>query len=408
MTQANGEARRTTGPSAWSQRMAVAGWEFRRFIKPKQMLFSLVFTLVLGGVGYFLAHLANRQASEDVEVAVVGASELALAERPGNGVVYRAFPAAARDSLVARVAARKLDGVLEVDAGTGVTLHVRRERPWQQAVALQVAGAQQELRLRDSQLTAAQLAALTTPAPFAVKLTDEARGGRTGRIIAVMSSAIVLYGVFMAMALMLVSVTAEKQLRVTEQLVAAIRPQEWIDGKIIGIAGASVVNVMLLVLSGLVYLVGRALATGNWAMPDIFANPLLLVLAMLFAVLGFAFWLTFFGAIAATIDDPNTSTRGPMMFVPMLFQSAGFFIIRNPDSTLAQVLGLLPLTASGVMPVRLASTDVPWWEIALSAALLLAGTLLLRRVAGRIFALGMLMTGKEPTWGEIRRWAREA
>src|SRR5690606_12671018 len=143
-----------------------------------------------------------------------------------------------------------LDGLLEVDGRTGATLHVRRERPWQQAVALQVAGAQQEQRLRDSPLTAEQLTALTTPAPFAVQLTDEARGCRTGRIIAVASSGLELYGVFMAMAEMMVSVTAEKQQRVTEQLVAAIRQQEWIDGKIIGIAGASVVSLLLLVLSG--------------------------------------------------------------------------------------------------------------------------------------------------------------
>ena len=59
------------------------------------------------------------------------------------------------------------------------------------------------------------------------------------------------------------------------------------------------------------------------------------------------------------------------------------------------------------MPVRLASSDVPGWEIALSAALLLGGMLILRRIAGRVFALGMLMTGKEPSWSEVRRWMRE-
>lgn len=237
---------------------------------------------------------------------------------------------------------------------------------------------------------------------------DRERGGRAARITAAAASVAVLYGVFMAMALMLVSVTAEKQLRVTEQMIATIRPQEWIDGKIIGIAGTAMVNVVLMALSAVLFLAGRALATGRWSAPQAIGNPVLLGTILLFALLGFAFWLAFFGAIAATIDDPNSSSRAPIMFIPILFQSAGFMILSNPDSTFARAMSIIPLTSSGAMPVRLATSDVPAWEVVLSAVLLLAGVLVLRRLAGRIFALGMLMTGKEPSWSEVRRWMREA
>jgi ABC-2 type transport system permease protein len=60
------------------------------------------------------------------------------------------------------------------------------------------------------------------------------------------------------------------------------------------------------------------------------------------------------------------------------------------------------------MPARVAITDVPAWELVLSALLLLGGTMLARRTAGKVFAVAMLMYGKEPSWGEIRRWARES
>jgi hypothetical protein len=33
---------------------------------------------------------------------------------------------------------------------------------------------------------------------------------------------------------------------------------------------------------------------------------------------------------------------------------------------------------------------------------------MLRRAAGRMFGVSMLMTGKEPSWGEVWRWLREA
>jgi ABC-2 type transport system permease protein len=128
---------------------------------------------------------------------------------------------------------------------------------------------------------------------------------------------------------------------------------------------------------------------------------------MIFALLGFLFWLSVFGALAATIDDPNTSTRGPLMFMPAMFSAAGFFIVGNPDSMFARVTGLLPLTSMAVMPARVALTEVPFWELALSAALLAGGALLARRAAGKVFAVAMLMYGKEPSWGEVRRWVRE-
>jgi ABC-2 type transport system permease protein len=42
------------------------------------------------------------------------------------------------------------------------------------------------------------------------------------------------------------------------------------------------------------------------------------------------------------------------------------------------------------------------------ACVALVGTIwLLRRAAGKIFHLGMLIYGKEPNWREIWRWARE-
>jgi ABC-2 type transport system permease protein len=128
---------------------------------------------------------------------------------------------------------------------------------------------------------------------------------------------------------------------------------------------------------------------------------------LVFAALGFAFWLAFYGLIAATIDDPNTSSRGPLMFVPALCVSTAFLLLGNPDSPFARVLALLPLTSSAAMPVRLAMSDVAAWEVALAAALLVAGIWVLRRAAGRVFGVAMLLYGKEPSWGEVRRWLRE-
>ena len=131
-------------------------------------------------------------------------------------------------------------------------------------------------------------------------------------------------------------------------------------------------------------------------------------MVILFALLGFLFWLSVFGVVAATIDDPNTSARGPMMFLPAMFSIAGFTTVANPDSTFARIAGFIPLTSPSVMPARVALTEVPAWELLVSAVLLVGGALVARRAAGKVFSVAMLMYGKEPSWSEIRKWLRDS
>jgi hypothetical protein len=86
----------------------------------------------------------------------------------------------------------------------------------------------------------------------------------------------------------------------------------------------------------------------------------------------------------------------------------GILAVRNPEVLWVQVLSIVPPTSFAVMPARILTVPVPTWEIALAALLLLGGVLLVRRLAGKIFRLAMLMHGKEPGWREIRRWLAEA
>ena len=64
------------------------------------------------------------------------------------------------------------------------------------------------------------------------------------------------------------------------------------------------------------------------------------------------------------------------------------------------------LCSGAVLPVRMLMTSVPWWEQVLAVLLLAGASWTFRLAAGKIFALGILLHGKEPKWGEIWRWAR--
>ena len=53
------------------------------------------------------------------------------------------------------------------------------------------------------------------------------------------------------------------------------------------------------------------------------------------------------------------------------------------------------------------SVEIPSRLTPVAVVLLLLTIWLFRRGAGKVFALAMLMYGKEPKWGEVIRWARE-
>ena len=397
---------------SWRQSVEVARWEFRRFIKPKQLAVSFVLTIVAGAMGFGFARLSNREV-RTVNVAVVGGEALAIrADAPFDTAAERVrlLPrdASVADSLRERVRARKLDGLVLLRGRDAAELVVTRDPVWLGELQAKLTTARQSVALRESNIDPARLAAALAPIALRTTTMTDDLGGRRARIVAVLAAGLVLYGVFTGSALMFVGVTGEKQRRVTEQLLAALSPQSWMDGKILGVAAAAVVSLSTMLLGGGLFAAGMAAARGGIDLSGFAVDPWHLALTLLYAALGYAFWLSFLAGVAATVDDPNTSTRGPIMFVPVLFSAPAFMIVKQPDSVFARVMSLLPPSAPAVMPARLAVTDVPWWEVVVSLVLLVAAVWALRRVAGRIFAVTMMLYGKEPSWREVRRLMREA
>ena len=47
---------------------------------------------------------------------------------------------------------------------------------------------------------------------------------------------------------------------------------------------------------------------------------------------------------------------------------------------------------------------VPYWQLALSMALLVGGFVFFTWVAGKIYRVGILMYGKKPSYKELWKW----
>lgn len=389
----------------WPLVLEVARWEFLRFFKLKDAIIGLL-TMLAVGVGFYAVTALVGRSATPLSVAVTGPGAAELVDQVKSPVfVWRVAdsPAAA---LRGQVESREIDAALILEDDGSAELIARRSPVWLDEVQVRLDERRRRSALLAAGLAPEAVAVAFEPAPLrVVELDTTARGSA---LVAGISVGLMLLSVLIGNAYLLVGITGEKQLRITEQVVAAIRPQTWIDGKILGLSALTLANVALYLvpsIAGMAWL--RALGAPLPALPPGATDPGFLLALLVFSSLGFLLWFTFFAAIAATVDDPNNSSRGGWMMMPMLPLGLAFAVIRDPDSALAQVLTLLPLSAPTVVPTRLLLTDVPAWEMAVAAAGLLLSAQMLRRAAGRIFELGMLMYGKEPTWPEMRRWLKE-
>ncbi|MBM4116401.1 ABC transporter permease [bacterium] len=387
----------------------VAGWEFRRFFKLRDQLLSLLVGVGIGLAFYGVTKLINRGDAAPVRLAVMHGESLPLTPAPGSRLRLEAARERGEPELRDAVARRAIDGLLILDGLERAELIVPREPPWRAELFELLTAARRQAALQAAALSPADLAHILAPVDLTVSFQDSGArpSSKAAKLTAGILIGLMISAIYLGFAYFFTAITGEKQLRVTEQVVSAIRPQTWIDGKLLGITATAFLGTIGFGLTVVItVLVPRLLAGQPLALPTL--EPAATLLFALFSILGVLFWNCFFAAVAATINDPNTSSRSTVMLLPFIPVALAFFALGKPDSPILRILSVLPGTSSAVLPARLVLGSVPAVEIVLALLLLAGGIVLLRRLAGRIFAVAMLMYGKEPSWREILRWAREA
>ena len=137
---------------------------------------------------------------------------------------------------------------------------------------------------------------------------------------------------------------------------------------------------------------------------------MLVAIVLAYLLLGFFLYASLFaaaGAAAASSEDAQRFTFPLIMplIIPMMMMGV---IVEAPPDTLAVVLGWIPLTMPLAMPMRIGAGGTSGLEVAASLVALAVSVVLLGVVAGKIYRIGILSTGKRPTLRELARWLRMA
>jgi len=201
---------------------------------------------------------------------------------------------------------------------------------------------------------------------------------------------------------LLQSVAEEKENRVVEILLSSVTPNQLLAGKIFGLGAAGLTQIAAWVIIAVV--------------PSAFMLPFLglrwsqLFVALIFFPLGFLLFGALMGGTGSLGNNFRESQQASIIWTlsavsPMFFIPA---LLAQPNGTLARVLSYIPLTAPITIMMRIGATQVPWWDIALSAGILAVSLFLFVRLAAKLFRPGTLMYGKRPSVVEIVRWLKAA
>jgi ABC-2 type transport system permease protein len=256
--------------------------------------------------------------------------------------------------------------------------------------------------------------------------------------------------VFMFGAQVMRGVIEEKTSRVVEVIISSVKPVQLMMGKIIGIALVGLTQFLIWITLTIVAVtvlkstimpkdsmqqmtqtISKDLMDQNAQQVDV--NPQMTGMASKFSpeftegfknamnqpwgliifcfvfyfVTGYLLYASIFAAIGSAVDN-ETETQQFMLpvTIPIIL---GLFVamgtMQNPESSLSFWCSMIPLTSPIVMMARI-PFDVPYWQIAVSMAIMLVSFVAFVWMAAKIYRTGILMYGKKASWKEMIKWLR--
>jgi ABC-2 type transport system permease protein len=220
---------------------------------------------------------------------------------------------------------------------------------------------------------------------------------------------IIFYGQMVA-----TNVANEKSSRAMELLITSAKPTSMMFGKVIASCIAGLLQLVAIFGTSFVcFNLNKTYWDENGVMSSIFDMPLSLLIYMLvFFVLGFVIYAFLFGAVGSTVsklEDINTAVQPITILFVVAFMVVVISLASNKvDTPLMIVCSYIPFTSPMAMFTRIAMSTVPWYEIVVSIAILIASVIGVGVLAAKIYRVGVLLYGTKPKLGALVKAIKNA
>ena len=225
-------------------------------------------------------------------------------------------------------------------------------------------------------------------------------------IVSFMFSFLLYFSLLFTGTMMMRAVVEEKNNRIVEVLLSSVNSNELMTGKIIGISITGVLQMAIWMLPLMV-----VISTSYFALPPDFAITLTMGQILYFLFNFFVALVTFMGmfaSVGAIFDNDQDAQSGvwPLMIIIMVPFFISIGMQSNPDNSLARACSMFPFVSLIIMPARMTLIDVPLWQMLVSVIVNIATLMVIFPISGKIYRVGILMTGKKPKWGEVIKWLK--
>ncbi|HLX12888.1 MAG TPA: ABC transporter permease [Bacteroidota bacterium] len=404
-----------------SKTFEVAKWEYIEKVRSRAFIASLFITPVIMLVaGALPSLLANRPDTESKVIGIVDQTgQLAVPLRdllnsqfklPDNqpNYVLRDISASpgyekTADSLAI---AQELEGYLVIPTTvmTDTNVVYRSENVGNIKLVERLTKAVNDIivgrKLRIRNIDTAAIRDLTTHLELkTIKLSKTGKAEESGFDKLFIPSYIfmmMMFFVLLTSGQMLVrSLLEEKANRVIEVLVSSCTPSDLMMGKILGLSGVGITQLLLWIAIGLGLFPAVVMGLMSTSM---------LILPVYF-ILGYLFFAAVFVAIGSSVSTEQEAQLATSYLMILLIVPIGlsFMVVSDPNSTLVRVLTFIPFLTATMMAMRVPVQMPAMWEIAGTIVVLALSAAGMMWAAGRIFRVAMLVYGKRPSIGELIR-----
>lgn len=206
----------------------------------------------------------------------------------------------------------------------------------------------------------------------------------------------------------LVSVHQEKTTRIVEIILSSATSYELIASKVVGSTLTGLLQMTIWMLPGIVVAFAGTVSLGSFLNIELQFSLNHFFYFFLNYTIALVTHLCLFAAIGAIVRSLEDSIKysGPISLLLMLPFLLAFTMARNPANRLAEIASMLPFASLVVMPARVTLLNVPSWQIGLAIFVNLAVLYFVMRAVGKIYRVGILITGKRPTWREVYGWLK--
>ncbi len=240
--------------------------------------------------------------------------------------------------------------------------------------------------------------------------TEETGGGsRFG--VGYALSVLFFVALFTSAGYLLQSVAQEKESRIMELLLSSVSSLELLWGKVLGLGALGLTQVAVWLVSSRVAierLSGSARFVRALAEQLRSPDPQLIiggVVILPLSYLTYALLMAGLGSLGGNLRESQQFSAAVTMLAAVPFM-VNFLFFLNPNGLIPRLLSYFPFTAPIAVLLRLSVGPIPWWDLGVTLGMIGVGTLVSVWVGVRLFRVGVLMTGKKPSWREVWRIVR--